>query len=382
MSGHHPHSADKPRTREAIALSIALVALALFGWLGTLQKETSLNVVVVPSGAKVRLLSPDPIEADVQLDRLATGGQAVFAHLPVGRDARVTVSAPGFRTAVATRTLIDGENRIEVRLQAELPVVSVKTSPNGAQVFVDNKARGPAPLILDDLAVGVHVVSARMNGYEPASQEILIQAGQDQRVELTLVQEGAPDAPASDDPTPEEKPPPPGYGRVVMTSNKSTTFLVENQMIAQGFKVTRDVLAGPHLLGCIAEGHGMQTRRVEIIEATVERVDCEFNEDPIERAMKVMDPKEPFYWTTLGASTRNQGQYGDSVDMFKKALELDPNYYEAHRQLGYTLPGMKRFEEAAEHLEKYIELNPHAPDLEFARDMIEVYHREAEKGGK
>jgi hypothetical protein len=381
MSGHHSHTSERPPGRQLLALGIAVLAIVLFGWLGTLQKETALDVVVTPIGAKVRLLAPDPILAAVQLDTVATSGQATFAHLPVGRDARVTVSAPGFKTAVAEKKLVDGVNRIEVRLKVELPIVSVKTTPLGAQVFVDNHARGPAPLILDDLAVGVHTVSARMNGYEPASQEILVQAGQDQRIELTLVAQGGPGEPTPDAAAPEEKPPPPGYGRVVMTSNKPTSFLVENQMIGQGFKVARDVLAGPHLLGCIAEGHGMQTRRVEIIEATVERVDCEFNEDPLERAMKVMDPREPFYWTTLGANTRNQGQYGDSVDMFKKALELDPNYHEAHRQLGYTLPGMKRFTEAAEHLEKYIELNPHAPDLEFARDMIEVYHREAEKSG-
>lgn len=381
MSGHHAPSSDQPRAREGIALLIALVAVGLFFWLGTLQKETELTVVVTPTGAKVRLLEPAPIGVEIEADLVATSGRATFAHLPVGRTARVTVSAPGYRQTVVDRVLADGENRLEVRLSAEMPLITIVTEPVGAQVFVDNRARGPAPLVLDDLTMGPHRVSARLAGHLPAERDVVVQAGQDQKIDLVLTPEAG-EGIASPEPVVEEKPIPPGYGRVIITSNKPATLLVDNQIIGQGSKVTRDVLAGPHLLGCIAEGFGIKTNRSEIIEGEVEQFDCVYDEDRLANAMKMLDPSTAFYWTTKGAQTRNEGQYGTAVEMFKKALEIDPDYAEAHRQLGYTLPGMKRFEEAAEHLEKYIELNPHAPNLEFAREMIEVYHREMEKEGQ
>jgi tetratricopeptide (TPR) repeat protein len=85
------------------------------------------------------------------------------------------------------------------------------------------------------------------------------------------------------------------------------------------------------------------------------------------------------YFYNLGALLVNAGQYDPATDAFKKAIELTPNYAEAHYQYAVALsskmttgadgktvapPGMK------EELEKYLELTPNGPNAEAAKAML------------
>ena len=92
------------------------------------------------------------------------------------------------------------------------------------------------------------------------------------------------------------------------------------------------------------------------------------------------DPSKPVYWTIRGGNIRNEGQYGSAVDMFKKALELDPNDVVSHRQLSRTYPALKLWDEAIEHAEKYLELSPGAPDAKFTRELIKEFKARRDAG--
>jgi tetratricopeptide (TPR) repeat protein len=93
-----------------------------------------------------------------------------------------------------------------------------------------------------------------------------------------------------------------------------------------------------------------------------------------------LDPKEAGkYYFNLGALLVNSGQYEPAAEAFKKAIEADPNYAEAHYQYGLCLmakatttpegkmvppPGTR------EEFEKYLQLRPTGPNSDAAKAFI------------
>lgn len=87
------------------------------------------------------------------------------------------------------------------------------------------------------------------------------------------------------------------------------------------------------------------------------------------------------YYYNLGAILVNTGQNEPAGAAFKKAIELDPNYADAHYQYGIYLTGkaqvaadgsMKFPEGTREAFEKYLQLKPNGPFAESARGMVET----------
>jgi len=55
---------------------------------------------------------------------------------------------------------------------------------------------------------------------------------------------------------------------------------------------------------------------------------------------------------------------GSSIPYFKKVLELDPNYYKAHCQIGIAYLQSNKFDKAAESIKQCLSINPkHLPGL-------------------
>jgi hypothetical protein len=64
----------------------------------------------------------------------------------------------------------------------------VRSTPAGAEVFVDGERRGVTPLTLRDLRLGAHTVRVTRSGYAPAEERLTLDAGRPSRaVELALV---------------------------------------------------------------------------------------------------------------------------------------------------------------------------------------------------
>ena len=82
----------------------------------------------------------------------------------------------------------------------------------------------------------------------------------------------------------------------------------------------------------------------------------------IERAEQ-MSPKY------FGAIAKNNDRNEEAVKAFQKAVELDPGYALAHRELGYALVKQGDFKGAVTHFNKYLELVPKAPDAGEIRSM-------------
>jgi serine/threonine protein kinase/Flp pilus assembly protein TadD len=73
-------------------------------------------------------------------------------------------------------------------------------------------------------------------------------------------------------------------------------------------------------------------------------------------------PKEKLCYLMLGQSYARLGDRQKSLEMYQKALALDPEYGEAHNVIGYAYIGLKDYDKAVHHLEKYVALNPRDPN--------------------
>jgi tetratricopeptide (TPR) repeat protein len=87
------------------------------------------------------------------------------------------------------------------------------------------------------------------------------------------------------------------------------------------------------------------------------------------------------YYYNLGAILVNTGQNEPAGAAFKKAIELDPNYADAHYQYGIYLTGKAQVaadgattfpEGTREAFEKYLELKPTGPFADSAKGMVET----------
>lgn len=75
-----------------------------------------------------------------------------------------------------------------------------------------------------------------------------------------------------------------------------------------------------------------------------------------------LDPKNPMYWNNLGKCYAEQGRLRDAVDRFRRALEEDPAYALAHRNLAdafaqLSFRGENRLYEALGHVEKALAMD-------------------------
>ncbi|MEW5848903.1 MAG: PEGA domain-containing protein [Myxococcota bacterium] len=70
--------------------------------------------------------------------------------------------------------------------EAERGAISVFTTPAGAEVYVDGTFRGPAPMVVDRLAPGPHLLRVVRPGYRSAGRTIKVSARAEETVQLAL----------------------------------------------------------------------------------------------------------------------------------------------------------------------------------------------------
>ncbi len=69
-------------------------------------------------------------------------------------------------------------------------------------------------------------------------------------------------------------------------------------------------------------------------------------------------------------------RYADAIDCYLQALEIVPEYAEAHYNLGVAfLKGFRAFRLARHHFERYLDLEPFAPDREAVEALVATLTR-------
>ena len=85
------------------------------------------------------------------------------------------------------------------------------------------------------------------------------------------------------------------------------------------------------------------------------------------------DPKAAAVnYYNMGVTFINSGQSAEAVEALTKALQADPDYAEAHYQLGISLLGNNDMEGSLDHLRSYLELSPGGPNVDAAKSLIEM----------
>jgi arylsulfatase A-like enzyme/Flp pilus assembly protein TadD len=95
-------------------------------------------------------------------------------------------------------------------------------------------------------------------------------------------------------------------------------------------------------------------------------------EDHVERALE-LDARRPRAWNARGVLLRRRGDSRGAIEAWRRAVELDPRYYDALYNLGLVAAqeGELRLAESA--LARFVAAAPpqrYAPDLERARDLL------------
>lgn len=73
---------------------------------------------------------------------------------------------------------------------------------------------------------------------------------------------------------------------------------------------------------------------------------------------------------TINKPNRSEAETRKAISAFRKAIELKPDYLQAHKQLAFALLGIGDRAGARQSLERYVELAPDAPDAQQMRSMI------------
>jgi tetratricopeptide (TPR) repeat protein len=93
--------------------------------------------------------------------------------------------------------------------------------------------------------------------------------------------------------------------------------------------------------------------------------------DEIYQKVAAIDPRNAailFYNVGVKAWNENRGK--DATQAYQKAVEIDPNYAQAHRELARALMSQQDFKGALVHFQEYLKLEPKAPDAKEIQDNI------------
>ena len=78
----------------------------------------------------------------------------------------------------------------------------------------------------------------------------------------------------------------------------------------------------------------------------------------------------PNCWNNLGILAAREGKYDEAIDLFRHALEIDPEHSIALQNLGSAYRQKKDWPNAKKALERALELNPDDPEANYSMGMV------------
>lgn len=141
--------------------------------------------------AKPRLMISSPTPGvRIELDGRSIEGDTFVGEVTAGKH-RVRLTAPGFKDYVRD-VVVDartGAPPLDVTLE-ELPASLSLRAPDGAEVSVDGRFIGVAPLPAISLAAGPHFVSVTANGHRAFTRKLSLARGERRAVQVDLESTG------------------------------------------------------------------------------------------------------------------------------------------------------------------------------------------------
>ncbi|MDD1682911.1 MAG: PEGA domain-containing protein [Methanoregula sp.] len=146
------------------------------GWIAV--SSSPCNALVTLDG---KYVGQTPVNSSLNLDSITPGehtiGLALSGYKPYSTNATVS---PNLISAINV-TLIPVSGPLAKG------ALSVTSDPAGATISLDNNSIGTSPLVVNDIAVGNHLITITMGGYQEYSTSILVTAGTTSNVSATLL---------------------------------------------------------------------------------------------------------------------------------------------------------------------------------------------------
>jgi hypothetical protein len=146
-------------------------------------------------------------------------------------------------------------------------VLRITSSPTGARVSVDGRARGTTPLVIRDLTLGTYRLEFSRTGHQDRSTRVsLTEQRVDASVEVTLPRSAPARAVAA--PAPSSAP-----GTVVIATRPAgARVFLDGRAVGSSPVTVANVAAGSHQVRLELEGHRPWTTVVEVTPNQTRRV--------------------------------------------------------------------------------------------------------------
>jgi len=129
----------------------------------------SIRITSTPSGATVYLDNVNNGVTPLTLDNIAPGSHAILLKKTGYNDYRTNINVVSGQTATLSATLsLFGQ---------KTGAVTIKSTPSGATILIDNINRGSTPMTISNLMAGGHPLVLKKTGYNDYKTNIIVTAG-------------------------------------------------------------------------------------------------------------------------------------------------------------------------------------------------------------
>jgi hypothetical protein len=259
----------------------------------TITLNVSLTAITLEQGTL--LIAGAVSGAQVSVDGRPRGNTPAIVEIEPGQHL-VEVRAEGYEPFSQTVTVAPGARvTLDPTLVEESPPggsLRVLFRTPSAVIWIDGESRGPAPVTVEGLVPGTHIVEARVDGRPVAIQRVTIEEGRRETIMLEV------DSNPASAPTPAVVTTPPAAGGMtsrfpaplpaagqagrltVVSSTSGAEVLIDGALI--GIAPVRDhrLAAGTHTIEVRATGHRRFTTTVDVTEGLVQQINADLVADP------------------------------------------------------------------------------------------------------
>jgi hypothetical protein len=150
--------------------------------------KKNIEIVLAPITSSV-FIESRPEGAVIEIDGKQIGQTPIIIHDQTIGKHSARLSKPGFITQEITWNVEDARPQtVSADLFSNMGTLEIKSNPNGANVFLDGKARGRTPF-LEKIEQGEHKIRVELKGYNTHEQNIVVtkDAKKDLDVNLQLL---------------------------------------------------------------------------------------------------------------------------------------------------------------------------------------------------
>lgn len=145
----------------------------------------SITATLKPNWGTVQVRS-EPSEAQVYVDNELVGTTPINDLKLKAGVHNIKIVKDGYKEFTKQVDVRPGATvLVEAKLEPEFGVLTIQTSPQGANVYIDNRYAGSAPITVE-LEPGTHEIRVVMEGYEEYIKQINIQPGVQNEIVVTL----------------------------------------------------------------------------------------------------------------------------------------------------------------------------------------------------